>query len=248
MSPSLVRAGVALVALAAMASHGHAQSAPSATAKARPSKQYTIEQFMNVTGVRAAGFSADESRFLFSSNKTGIWNAYSIPVGGGAWKPITTSTVDSTYAVSYFPTDDRVLFTRDQGGNELNHLYVKMLDGQEKDLTPGEKLKAQFSGWSGDRTAFYVGTNERDPRFFDLYRYDAKTLERTVVFKNDLGYLPGGVSRDGKWVALIKPNTTNDTDLYLWSAASGEARHITPHKGEATYSLATFDPASAYFY
>jgi len=148
MSPSLVRAGVALVALAAMASHGHAQSAPPATAKARPSKQYTIEQFMNVTGVRAAGFSADESRFLFSSNKTGIWNAYSIPVGGGAWTPVTTSTVDSTFAVAYFPTDDRVLFTRDQGGNELNHIYVKMLDGQEKDLTPGEKLKAQFSGWS----------------------------------------------------------------------------------------------------
>jgi dipeptidyl aminopeptidase/acylaminoacyl peptidase len=248
MFPSLVRAGVALVALAAMASHSDAQSARPGTAKARPSKQYTIEQFMNVTGVRGAGFSADESRFLFSSNRTGIWNTYSIPVGGGEWVPITASTVDSTYAVSYFPTDDRVLFTRDQGGNELNHLYVKMLDGQEKDLTPGEKLKAQFAGWSGDRTSFHVSTNERDPRFFDLYRYDAKTLERAVVFKNDLGYMPSGISRDGKWVALVKPNTTNDTDLYLWSEASGEARHITPHTGEATYYPATFDPASTYFY
>jgi Tol biopolymer transport system component len=248
MFPSLVRAGAALVALAAMASHSDAQSARPGTAKARPSKQYTIEQFMNVTGVRGAGFSADESRFLFSSNRTGIWNTYSIPVGGGEWVPITASTVDSTYAVSYFPTDDRVLFTRDQGGNELNHLYVKMLDGQEKDLTPGEKLKAQFAGWSGDRTSFHVSTNERDPRFFDLYRYDAKTLERAVVFKNDLGYMPSGISRDGKWVALVKPNTTNDTDLYLWSEASGEARHITPHTGEATYYPATFDPASTYFY
>ena len=62
MSASLVRAGAALVALAAMVSHGDAQSARPANAQTRPSKQYTIEQFMNVTGVRGAGFSADESR------------------------------------------------------------------------------------------------------------------------------------------------------------------------------------------
>src|SRR6188768_3088819 len=248
MSRSFTRSALALVALATVASHAAAQSAPRGTAPARPSKQYTIEQFMNVTGVRGAGFSADESRVLFSSNKTGIWNAYSIPASGGEWVPITTSTVDSTYAISYFPADDRVLFTRDQGGNELNHLYVKMVDGQEKDLTPGEKLKAQFAGWSGDRASFSMATNERDARFFDLYRYDAKTLERSLVFKNDLGYLPSGISRDGKWIALVKPNTTNDTDVYLWSAASGEAKHITPHTGEATYSPAAFDPASAYFY
>jgi len=89
---------------------------------ARPSKQYTIEQFLDTTSMTGASFSADESRILFSSNKTGIWNVYANPVAGGEWTPITTSTTDSTYAVSFFPKDDRILFTRDQGGNELNHL------------------------------------------------------------------------------------------------------------------------------
>ena len=112
---------------------------------ARPSKQYTIDQFLNTTSIAGASFSADESRILFSSNKTGIWNVYSIPVTGGEWTAITKSTTDSTYAVSFFPKDDRILFTRDQGGNELNHLYV-LKDGQERDLTPGDKLKAQFAG------------------------------------------------------------------------------------------------------
>lgn len=41
---------------------------------ARPSKQYTIEQFLDTTSMTGASFSADESRILFSSNKTGIWN------------------------------------------------------------------------------------------------------------------------------------------------------------------------------
>jgi Tol biopolymer transport system component len=127
-----------------------------------------MEQFLDTTSIQGASFSADESRLLFSSNKTGIWNAYTIPVGGGVWTPVTTSTKDSTYAVSFFPHDNRVLITRDQGGNELNHLYVLAEDGAERDLTPGDKLKAQFAGWTHDGSAFYVVSNERDARFFDL--------------------------------------------------------------------------------
>ena len=146
---------------------------------------------MNTTSLNGASFSADESKLLFSSNKTGIFNVYTVPVTGGEPTAITASTTDSTYAVSYFRNDDRMLFTRDQGGNELNHLYVRTPDGQERDLTPGAKLKAQFSGWAPDGSAFYVGTNERDPRYFDLYRYDAKTYERTLVLQERAGLLPG---------------------------------------------------------
>ena len=43
----------------------------------------------------------------------------------------------------------------------------------ETDLTPGAKLKATFGGWSRDDSALNVLTNERDPRFFDVYRYDS---------------------------------------------------------------------------
>ena len=63
---------------------------------ARPARQYTIDQFLTTTAISGASFSADESRILFSSNKTGIWNAYSIPLAGGEWTPITKSTTDST--------------------------------------------------------------------------------------------------------------------------------------------------------
>jgi dipeptidyl aminopeptidase/acylaminoacyl peptidase len=215
---------------------------------ARPLKQYTIEQFLNTTSIAGASFSADESRLLFSSNKTGIWNAYTVQVAGGAWTPVTTSTRDSTYAVSYFPRDDRILMTRDQGGNELNHLYVIASDGKERDLTPGEKLKAQFIGWAHDGNAFYVSSNERDPKFFDVYRYDAKSYGRTMLFQNRDGFSPDRVSDDAKWMALAKTNTTNDSDIYLWNADTKTTKRISEHRGDANYSTATFDPASKYLY
>ena len=212
----------------------------------RPSKQYTIEQFMATTSVRDASFSADETRVLFSSNQTGIFNAYSVPVAGGAATPVTASTADSTYAVSYFPHDDRLLYTRDQGGNELNHLYVRGADGQEKDLTPGEKLKAIFQGWTPSGDAFWLLTNERDPKFFDLYRYDAKTYDRALVYKDETGYQLGAVSGDGRYLALAKPVTTAENEMFLWDVDKKEMKPL--HQGKATYSPEDFDPASKALY
>ena len=222
--------------------------AQSATQTIRQPKQYTIEQFLNTTSISGASFSADETRILFSSNKTGIWNAYTIPVVGGSWTPITSSTTDSTYGVSFFPTDDRILITHDQGGNELNHLYVRTQTGEERDLTPGDKLKASFIQWSPDGSAFYVLTNERDAKAFDIYRYDSKTYARALFYENKDGYFPAQISDDGKWVALEKVITTNDSDVYVWNAASRQTVRISPHQGQATFSSAGFDRSSTHLY
>ena len=194
--------------------------APNAAEPSRRVKQYTIEQFMGSTRVRDASFSADEKRILFSSNETDIFNVYSVSVSGGEPAPMTTSKTDTTYAVSYFPADERFLYTRDQGGNELNHLYVREKDGSERDLTPGEKLKATFIRWTPSGDAFYVKTNERDPKHFDVYRYDAKTYDRTMLYKDEVGYELGAISNDGRWLAFQKPKTTSDSDIYLWNAAT----------------------------
>src|SRR5262245_34318839 len=80
-----------------------------------PQRQYTIEQFLDTESLTGNSFSADESKILFSSDRTGIFNAFTIPTSGGAAIPITRSTVESTFAVAYFPKDDRILLTYDQG-------------------------------------------------------------------------------------------------------------------------------------
>jgi dipeptidyl aminopeptidase/acylaminoacyl peptidase len=214
----------------------------------RPSKQYTIEQFLATTAISGASFSADEKRILFSSNKTGIVNVYSIPVAGGEPTAITSSTTDTTVAVSYFPKDDRVLYTRDKGGDEKNHLYVRERDGAEKDLTPGENLKASFAGWTRAGDAFYVQSNERDPRYFDLYRYETDGYARKLVYKNEAGFQIGDISDDGRWIALARPRTTADSDISLWNAATNETKLISKHEGTANYSPETFDPKSRALY
>jgi dipeptidyl aminopeptidase/acylaminoacyl peptidase len=214
----------------------------------RPLKQYTIEQFLATTSISGASFSADEKKVLFSSNKTGIYNVYSIAVTGSEPAALTSSTTDTTLAVGYFPRDDRFLYTRDKGGDEKNHLFVRERDGSEKDLTPGENLKAIFAGWTHAGDGFYVETNERDPRFFDLYRYETDGYARKLFYKNEAGYQIGDVSNDGRWVALSKPRTTADSDISLWNAATNETKLISKHEGVANYSPETFDPDSKALY
>jgi dipeptidyl aminopeptidase/acylaminoacyl peptidase len=212
-------------------------------------RQYTIEQFMDTTRVGGASFSADEKQVLFHNNKTGIFNVYSVPVAGGAPKQLTNSTKESTYSVSYFPSDARFIYTYDRGGNENSHLYVRELDGTERDLTPGEKTKANFLGWSFDRKSFFYSTNERDPRFFDIYEMTIADFKPALVYKDETGFDFGDISNDKKFIAFQKNgDATSDSDVYLYDTATKELKNLTAHKGDVLNNPQAFDPASKYLY
>jgi dipeptidyl aminopeptidase/acylaminoacyl peptidase len=223
-----------------------AQSEAGAAA-ARPHKQYTIEELMNNIRISGASFSPDESALLVSSDETGIVNPFRIDRKTSARTPVAPSRV-TTFAISYFPKDNRILVTHDQGGNELNHLFLIEPNGQERDLTPGNGLKANFSGWSRDERSFFFETNQRDKRYFDLYRMDAATYEKSLVYENKGGYQIGAFSDDEQWLALVKANTTADSDIFLFNLKTKELRQISAHTGTADYSPADFDHDNKYLY
>lgn len=226
-----------------------AQEAAAASAEAR--RTYTAAQFFETTsyGMSAAGghaFSPDGTHVLISSDRSGVFNAYALPLAGGDPVPLTNSTDNATFAVSYFPNDGRVLFTHDQGGDELNHVYVRNEDGTVVDLTPGDDLKAGFVGWSGDGSTFYLTSNDRDPAAFDIIAYDAATLESRVLFENSGEFFPSAVSPDGRWVVIDKANTSADSDIYLVDLqGSGEPVLITEHEGNVAYGSYDFTPDSS---
>ena len=212
--------------------------------------QYSAEAFFQTTSYSLASgaghaFSADGSKVLGSSDASGVFNAVTFDAAGNA-APLTTSTSDATFAQSFFPNDDRILVTADQGGNELNHIYVRELDGTLTDLTPGENIKASFGGWRADNEVFYIWSNERDSAAFDVYAYDAEDYERELIYENP-GFQPGAMSRDGRWLAMDKPITSADSDIYLvdLAAETPEPVLITEHKGNIAYSTYDFTSDSA---
>ena len=240
---------VMLVSLSSYSSDLSAQNSSPQPASERTVKQYTIEQFMDTVRLGGSSFSADEKSMLFHSNKSGIFNVYTIPVSGGSPKQLTNSTKESTYAVSYFPADDRFLYRYDKGGNENEHLYLHESDGKERDLTPGDKTKARFLDWSHDRKSFFFSTNTRDARYFDIFEMSLADLKPKLIYKDETGYDFGAISDDKKFIAFGKAGgSPADSDIYLYNTATKEMKNITPHQGDVANSPEAFDPKSKYLY
>jgi dipeptidyl aminopeptidase/acylaminoacyl peptidase len=215
----------------------------------RQVEQYSIEQFLNTVSIFGGSFSFDESKILFTSNKTGIYNAYTVPLTGGEATQVTHSTENSIFAVSFFPEDDRLLFLSDTGGNEIYHIYIIGLDGKKRDLTPYDEARSTFYSWSRDGKSFFFGCNKRDSRFIDLYEMDIETFTPKIVFQNEGGYSIGEISSDKRYIAMSKTITEHNSDIYLYDRKKDKLKHLTPHEGEINYMPVEFtvDSKKLYF-
>lgn len=204
-------------------------------------KQYSVNQFMDIVQINGGSFSADESKIVYNSKATGIFNAYEIDLKTGTEKQLTTSTDNAVFSQSYFPNDDRLLYTSDKGGNEINHLYVRNQDGSFVDLIQDSTAKAQFGGWSYNRKLMYYTSNSRDKKFFDLYNVqiaggETKVYPTTLVYKNEKGLNPDVISNDDRYIALSETITTNNSNMYLLDTQSGKLNLVTKHEGDAQYN------------
>jgi dipeptidyl aminopeptidase/acylaminoacyl peptidase len=211
--------------------------------------QYTIEQFYGNTRIGGGFFSPDESRLLVSSDQSGIFNVYEIDIATGTKKQLTQSIEESLFAVGYVPGTGHVLYSADQGGNENNHIYLLDQNSNVTDLTPGENEKAQFGGWSADKSAFYYSSNKRDSRFFDLYRMPVGIWQPEMLFQNNDGMEVAGMTRDEKMLALVLPITTSSNQLFLRNRITGESLEISDPAQTGTYNPSGFsNDGSKFFY
>jgi len=212
-------------------------------ASAKEVKQYTIEDLLDTTGISGASFSPDGKKLLITSNETGISNVYALPIDGGDPIPLTASTSDPIYGNGYFPNDERFIFRRDEGGNELTQIFVQTPDGDVTNITPEEGAKASFAGWAKDDQSFFLVSNSRDPKYFDLYEVDATTYVKKMLFKNETGYNFSDISDDKRYVALAKPETDKNNYAFIHDLKTGETREIMAHEGvEAVCRPQDFSP------
>ncbi|WP_299110177.1 S9 family peptidase [uncultured Tenacibaculum sp.] len=179
-------------------------------------KQYTINQMMDNESVFGGSFSPDKSKLLVTSNRSGIYNMYTVSTKSGAFEPITKSDSSSVFATSYFPKDNRMLFRMDNNGNEIYHIYMRDLDGSIKELTPEKGARASFYGWAKDEKSFFFASNKRDKRFMDVYEMDIETLTSKMIYENKEGYNVAGISNNKNYFALTKTVNTNDSDLFIF--------------------------------
>lgn len=207
---------------------------------------YSIEQFMDNESIYVENFSPDKSELLVTSNRSGIFNIYTLHATGGDFTPVTQSDSSSIYAISYFPDDERVLFRMDDNGDEVYKIYVKDGDSIQR-LTPAENARALFYGWTEDETGFYYGSNQRDNRFVDLYKMDIESFTPEMIYQNTEGYDVGAISEDKKYLALSKSINTNDSDLFLYNLENNQTININKEQSANSAQAFSKDNQSLYY-
>ncbi len=239
---------ILLLGLIASLSFGCSNNTDSGS-EPRNVKQYSIEQFYKSTQVNGGYFSSDENSIVVNSNETGIYNVYEIEIATGTKKALTNSAKESIFVGDYVPGTKNIIYSADKGGDENDHLFLLKPDGTAKDLTPGEKEKASFFGWSRDNKSMYYTSNKRDPRYFDLLKMDTGTWLPVMIYKNESGYDVGAISDNERYLSLVQSITTTSTNLFIADQQTKELKKVNSDGTESNNFPAQFsmDNNSLYY-
>ena len=201
-------------------------------------KVYGIEDFFDNVSISGGYFSTDEEKIIFSSNQSGIFNVYEANIQTGKINQLTASNKESFFVRAYVPNSNDFIYSADNEGNEINHLFLKKEDDTVIDLTPNENEKSMFYKWSNDNQFLYYFSNKRDSRYFDLYKMKIGQWNPEIIYKNEDNLSLSDISNDEKYLLLSKSITTSENKFYLFDINENKRIEISSLPG--SYSSAGF--------
>lgn len=170
-------------------------------------------------------------------------NVFVRPIDSGEAMQITFVD-DRDIAAYMWASESRILYMKDNGGDENFALYGIDLDGKnEQALTAFEGVQTQLLDELEEvEDEILVALNKRDARIFDPYRLNIKTGELQLVYEN-----PGNVSswltdHNGKLRIAITTDGVNTSVLYRETEADKfEPIITTSFKESMSPMFFTFD-------
>jgi len=174
-------------------------------------------------------------------------NVFVRPLAGGEATRVTSETARDISG--YFWKGNRIVYVKDFGGDENFHVVVADLDGSAlKDLTPGEKVRAEIvDDLEDDDDHLILSHNRRDPEVFDVYRVDLRTGAETLIAQNPGNVTSWGTDHDGKLRVAGSTDGVDSTMLYRASEDDAFAPILTTNFKESVAPLFfTFDNKQLY--
>jgi len=154
-------------------------------------------------------------------------NIYVQPVGSKTEPVRITSEKDRDIRDYFWKGPNRVVFLKDVGGDENDHVViVDRRGGEPKDVTPYPGVKAQIIDplvEFPDR--MLIGLNQRVKEVFDAYELDLATGKLTLVAENPGNITSWGADHQGRIRYAIATDGVNNTYLYR-DGGSGEFKAV----------------------
>jgi len=152
-------------------------------------------------------------------------------------------------AIYSWKGSNRILYTKDFGGDENFHLVaVDVKSGKVTDLTPGDKVRAELQDeLPDDPNHILVSHNRRNPEVFDVYRIDLRTGREQLVAKNPGDIVGWATDHAGKVRAAVRTDGLNTVLLYRPRESDAFKPIITTdYKTEVDIATFTADNAKLY--
>jgi len=160
--------------------------------------------------------SSDGKTLSFMQTWERRMNIYVQPAGGNSEPVRITAEKDRDIPDYFWKGPNRVVYLKDVGGDENDHVVVvDRRGGEPKDMTPFPGVKAQIIDplvEFPDR--MLVGLNRRVKEVFDAYDLDLATGRLTLVAENPGDITAWGADHAGRIRYAIATDGVNQTYLY----------------------------------
>lgn len=180
--------------------------------------------------------SPDGSKLAWLAEKNGVLNVFVAPVGKLDQARAVTDDKDRGIRIYYWAyTSDHVLYLQDKGGDENWRVYVTNVDTAEtRDLTPLPGVQARIQEVSHKApNDILIALNDRPPhQLHDIYRVNILTGEKTLVQRNDEGFV--GYLTDDDYAVRFGAKMTPDG-----------GQELLKRDGDAWETFITIPPADA---
>ncbi len=205
------------------------------------SAKIPLEKYLNIRSATNPVFSYDDEYIAFLTNITGVNQIWKIKSSGG-WANQLTYFNDTVRFLSLSPSEDKIIFGMDNGGNENIQLYITDINGTAIELiSKSPTATYNFGAWSKDGKMIAFTSNEREKEFFDVYIKEIGTGEIKMVYKSNSTFLVEDWAHNNEYILLKEIVSGSNANLYLLKWKSGEIELLTPHKGDAKYENAKFN-------
>jgi len=209
-------------------------------------KTFGFERYLNIRAAYTPAWLGGSERIAFLTDITGTPQVWSVGVGGG-WPDQLSFFQDKVWALSASPEGDKLICTRDIGGNERYQLFLISADGVEVTrLTQEDEAIHHFGGWSHDGRRIAYVNNARNGTHFDAYVQDLESGTVEMVWQSDGSYRVIDWSPDDTHLLLTHEISSADNPLFLLQLADGSLRPLAKVEGPASHYQAHWvKPASS---
>jgi len=208
-----------------------------------------LEDFFRNPEKSSYNISPDGKHFSFMAPYESRMNIFVQKAGSKKAERLTSET-DRDIAGYFWANDNRILFLKDNGGDENYALFGVDIDGKnQKCLTCFENVRTQIIDDLEDQPdEVIIGLNKRNPMVFDPYRLNIKTGEMVMLAENP-GNIQGWMTdHEGKLrVAFAIVDGVNTQILYR-ETETDEFRPVLTTSFKETLSPDFFTFDNKYLY